>query len=86
VHLELPEDGRAPEQIDRLRGDLGEQVVLGLNIPTITLPVLAGRNMAVIAEAAVRDFMLRLKGYDASAAFLERHSRILRGQTSNWEE
>lgn len=86
VHLELPEDGRAPEQIDRLRGDLGEQVVLGLKIPTITLPVLAGRNMAVIAEAAVRDFMLRLKGYDASAAFLERHSRILRGQTSNWEE
>ncbi len=48
-------------------------------MPTITLPVLAGRNMAVITEAAVRDFMLRMKGYDAATAFLERHSRLLRG-------
>jgi len=86
VHLEVPEQGRAPERIDRLRGTTGAQQVLSLSIPTITLPVLAGRNLAVIAEAAVRDFMLRMKGYDASSAFIERHSRILRGQTANWEE
>lgn len=86
VHLDIPEGGRAPEDLDRLRGDTGTQNVLGLTIPTITMPVLAGRNMAVIAEAAVRDFMLRMKGYDAATAFIERHSRILRGQHGNWDE
>jgi serine kinase of HPr protein (carbohydrate metabolism regulator) len=34
--------------------------------------------MAVMAEAAVRDFMLKMKGYDATSAFIERHSRILK--------
>ncbi len=85
VHLEIPEGGRAPENIDRLRGDASEQDVLGLKVPTITLPVLAGRNMAVIAEAAVRDFMLSLKGFDAATAFLERHSRLLRGHPGGLE-
>jgi serine kinase of HPr protein (carbohydrate metabolism regulator) len=33
--------------------------------------------MAVIAEAAARDFMLRMKGFDAAAEFVERHSRLL---------
>ncbi len=86
IHLDIPDGGRAPENIDRLRGNTGTQDVLGLTIPTITLPVLAGRNMAVITEAAVRDFMLRMKGYDAATAFIERHSRILRGQHTNWED
>lgn len=79
VHLEIPPGGQAPTDIDRLRGNSGAQEVLGLHVPTITLPVLAGRNMAVITEAAVRDFMLRMKGFDAATAFLERHSRLLRG-------
>lgn len=85
VHLEMPEGGRAPERIDRLRGDTSEQEVLGLPVPRITLPVLAGRNMAVITEAAARDFMLRMKGYDAATAFLERHSRLLRGPRQGLE-
>jgi len=85
VHLEIPEGGRAPKDIDRLRGDTGVQTVLGLDIPTITLPVLAGRNMAVITEAAVRDYMLRMKGFDAATAFIERHSRLLRSQPADWK-
>lgn len=80
IHLEVPREGSRSAQLDRLKGNAGMQRVLDLDIPRITLPVLAGRNMAVIAEAAVRDFMLRMKGYDAAAAFIERHSRILRGQ------
>jgi hypothetical protein len=27
---------------------------------------MAGRNLSIIAEAAVRDFMLKMKGYDAA--------------------
>ena len=48
-----------------------------LDIPQITIPVLAGRNLAVIVEAAVRDFMLKMKGYDAVSEFLERHNKLI---------
>jgi HPr kinase/phosphorylase len=78
IHLEIPGDSYTPEFTDRLRGDISTQKVLELDVPRITLPVLAGRNMAVMTEAAVRDFMLKMKGYDAASTFIERHSRILR--------
>lgn len=76
IHLEIP-DGNWLANMDRLRGNTDTMELLGLEIPTITLPVLAGRNLSVIAEAAVRDFMLKMKGYDAASEFIERHSRIL---------
>ena len=78
IHLEVPQDHGSPEIKDRLYGDTSVQKVLNLEIPKITLPVMAGRNLAVMVEAAVRDFMLKMKGYDAASAFVERHSRILR--------
>lgn len=80
IHLDVPESSEKPEITDRLRGDNSLQQVLDLEIPQITLPVLAGRNLAVITEAAVRDFMLKMKGYDAASAFIERHSRLLQRQ------
>ena len=79
IHLEIP-DGNSPENIDRLRGNTHAMEVLGLEIPSITLPVMAGRNLSIIAEAAVRDFMLKMKGFDAASEFIERHSRILQRQ------
>lgn len=85
IHLEIPEHGASSAEIDRLRGTASMQKVLDLDIPRIQLPVLAGRNMAVITEAAVRDFMLKMKGYDAASAFIERHSRILRGKSGSWD-
>jgi len=84
INLEVPRQGRV-EMSDRLHGDTSEVPVLDLKIPSITLPVLAGRNLAVMVEAAVRDFMLKMKGYDAAHAFVERHSRILNRTGSRWE-
>jgi HPr kinase/phosphorylase len=80
IHLEIPANPAHPEIRDRLHGDSSTLEVLGQEVPRITLPVVAGRNLAVIAEAAVRDFMLKMKGYDAASAFLERHSRLLQRQ------
>jgi HPr kinase/phosphorylase len=77
IHLELPDETEQASVTDRLRGDTGSQQVLGLEIPGITLQVVAGRNLAVMVEAAVRDFMLKMKGYDAAAAFVERHAMLL---------
>ena len=75
IHLHMP--GEEPAGGDRLRGNTGARDVLELSIPQIHLPVMAGRNLAVMAEAAVRDFMLRMKGYDAAAEFVERHGRLM---------
>jgi HPr kinase/phosphorylase len=51
--------------------------VLDLDVPVFQLPVAAGRNLAVLTEAAVRLHMLRAKGLDPAAAFLARHSNLL---------
>jgi HPr kinase/phosphorylase len=83
IHLEIPSKSPQPEIEDRLRGDTSTVKVLDLDVPKITLPVMAGRNLAIIAEAAVRDFMLKMKGYDAASAFIERHSRLLQSRSQD---
>ena len=87
IRLETPGVSPAqPASRDRLRGDTSLQHVLDLDIPCITLQVRAGRNLAVMVEAAVRDFMLRMKGIDASAAFIERHARLLQQESGGWTD
>ena len=82
IHLDVPQDDQGDPATDRLRGDSSAMRVLDLDIHRITIPVLAGRNLAVMAEAAVRDYMLKMKGYDAASEFLERHSRLLQKQAA----
>jgi len=80
VHLTPPslEAGNGDgDGTDRLTGDLGARRVLDLDVPTITLPVMPGRNLAVLAEAAARTHILRSKGVDPAAAFMARHSHFL---------
>ncbi len=52
--------------------------VLGLPIRTVTLPVAAGRNLAVLLEAAVRNTILQLRGIDTLADFVERQETAIR--------
>jgi HPr kinase/phosphorylase len=86
IRLELPEQSATRESHDRLRGDTSSLRVIELDIPSITLQVRAGRNLAVMIEAAVRDFMLRMKGYDAAAAFVERHAKLLQQDSKDWRD
>ena len=76
VHLE-----QTPQQSDeamaRITGESGSRKVLDLDVPVVELPVAAGRNLAVLTEAAVRLHLLRSKGMDPAAAFLARHSAFL---------
>lgn len=83
VHLK-PVGDPDPSGIDRLLGDLGLRRVLDLDVPTITLPVAPGRNLAVLLEAAVRLHLLRAKGIDPAQAFLARHSQQLQNDVSPW--
>jgi len=86
INLQIPGAKEARPDGDRLKGDTRSIRVLDLEIPCITLPVRAGRNLAVMVEAAVRDFMLKMKGYDASAAFVERHAKMLQRGKGDWSE
>lgn len=77
VHLTKPHLEPQPSGIERIIGDLGARRVLDLDVPMITLPVMPGRNLAVLAEAATRAHILRAKGVDPAAAFMARHSHFL---------
>lgn len=85
VHLTRPHltPQSKPEDsgLERLTGDLGTRRVLDLDVPCITLPVMPGRNLAVLTEAATRTHILRAKGVDPAAAFMARHSHFLERST-----
>jgi HPr kinase/phosphorylase len=64
-------------RMDRLHGSKQLRKIQDVDIPEITLPVGPGRNLAVLLEAAVRNHILSVKGYDASQAFIDRQKRRL---------
>ena len=43
----------------------------------VVIPVAAGRNLAVLLEAAVRNFILKLRGKDSAADFLVRQRQAM---------
>jgi len=51
--------------------------VLGVAIRKVVLQVIAGRNLAVLVEAAVRNTVLQLRGIDTLTAFTERQRRAM---------
>jgi len=54
------------------------QEVLGLGVRKVVLPVAAGRNLAVLVEAAVRNTILQLRGIDTLSEFMERQMQAIR--------
>ena len=65
-------------EIDRLYGSSRMRSVLEVDIPEITLPVAAGRNLAVLVEGAALNHILKLKGYDAARDFINNQQRLIR--------
>ena len=76
VHLEMPVPGMEPR--DRLATRSGTQDILGVEIPTVTLAVAPGRNLAVLVEAAVRNHILLTRGIDSTREFIARQEKALR--------
>jgi HPr kinase/phosphorylase len=48
------------------------QEVLGIDVRKVVIQVVAGRNIAVLVEAAVRNAVLKLRGIDTYAEFTRR--------------
>jgi HPr kinase/phosphorylase len=50
---------------------------MGVAIRKVQLPVAAGRNLAVLVEAAVRNYVLQLRGIDSTLEFIRRQEQHL---------
>ncbi|MDY7577855.1 HPr(Ser) kinase/phosphatase [Herbaspirillum sp. RTI4] len=69
------------ENYERLPLDAEFQDVLGLPFRKVVVPVAAGRNIAVLLEAAVRNTILQLRGIDTLKEFIERQRRAMNNET-----
>lgn len=76
VNLVRPPGGDL-SQVERLPLNATYQEILGVNINTVNIPVVAGRNLAVLVEAAARNFVLQQRGIDSMQEFLTRHDQML---------
>jgi HPr kinase/phosphorylase len=70
----------APDAVplERLPLKPGTEQLMGVNIRKVTIPVAAGRNLAVLTEAAVRSYVLELRGFDSTREFIARQSREMK--------
>jgi HPr kinase/phosphorylase len=74
AHLaRLPANSRDPTERLPL-SELYEEI-LGVTVRKVLIPVAAGRNLAVLVEAAVRNEILKLRGIDSMAEFLARQNQ-----------
>lgn len=82
----VPADDHYMSQLDRLKSGIDSESLLNVRVRSITLPVGVGRNLAVLVEAAVRKYILWLRGKDSAEEFLERHQQMMaRNNEINYE-
>ena len=67
-------------QTERLPLHASSQSILDVDVRKVQLPVAAGRNLAVLVEAAVRNFVLQLRGIDSTQEFMARQSKSIAEQ------
>lgn len=80
-HLQKPQPG--VPQAARLPLDAQTESILGIPVRKVTIPVAAGRNLAVLVETAVRSTILKLRGIDCMQEFLDRQHKALSGDHSH---
>lgn len=75
VHLAKPTPGGA--EVERLPLAEQSEDILGITVRKVVVPVAAGRNLAVLLEAAVRNYILHLRGIDSTAEFISRQKQAI---------
>ena len=75
VHLVRKET--MEREYERLPAEPLTQDVLDVPVRKVVIQVVAGRNIAVLVEAAVRNTILQLRGIDTFQEFLLRHRRAM---------
>jgi HPr kinase/phosphorylase len=75
VHLVRKET--LEREFERLPYEPLHEEILGLPVRKAIIAVDAGRNLAVLVEAAVRNSILQLRGIDTYREFIERHQKAM---------
>jgi len=75
VHLVRKET--MEREYERMPAQPLTQDVLGIPVRKVMIQVVAGRNIAVLVEAAVRNSILQLRGIDTYADFVDRHQKAM---------
>jgi HPr kinase/phosphorylase len=75
VHLVRKET--MEREFERLPYEPLYEDILGIGVRKVVITVDAGRNLAVLVEAAVRNTILQLRGIDTYQEFIERHQRAM---------
>lgn len=71
---------RRLKKVDRLQARQLTRAILDVEVPEVVLFVGAGRNLAILVEAATRAYILRMWGVDTLKEFMQRQKqRIDRG-------
>ncbi|MES9834309.1 MAG: HPr(Ser) kinase/phosphatase [Candidatus Thiodiazotropha sp. DIVDIV] len=70
-------DDKKLDNMDRLEGCHSHRTLLGVEVPQTSLPVAAGRNLAILVETAVRQHLLKMDGYNATDDFIERQKSYI---------
>jgi HPr kinase/phosphorylase len=68
---------------ERLPHEPLTQDVLGIPVRKVVIQVVAGRNIAVLVEAAVRNTILQLRGIDTYDKFVHRHRQAMLDEQKN---
>jgi HPr kinase/phosphorylase len=62
---------------DRMPSEPLRQDVIGIPVRKVVIQVVAGRNIAVLVEAAVRNTILQLRGIDTYEEFAQRQRKAM---------
>ena len=68
---------------ERLGLDEEYTELLGINIPSITVPIRPGRNLAVIIEIAAMNNRQKKMGYNTAVEFNKRYMQLLEEGSEN---
>ena len=71
---------------DRLGLDQMQTEVLGVKLPSITIPVKPGRNLAIIIEVAAMNHRQKKMGYNAAQELLQRLGMAEGGELIDWDQ
>jgi HPr kinase/phosphorylase len=80
MNLRLIVELDRPESTESQRLPLHEQSedILGVTVRKVVIPVAPGRNLAVLLEAAVRNYILQLRGIHSTAEFIQRQHTAMK--------
>ncbi|MDH3318475.1 MAG: HPr(Ser) kinase/phosphatase [Betaproteobacteria bacterium] len=79
AHLDRPAGTGRGDVAERLPLAEQSEDILGVTVRKVVIPVAAGRNLAVLLEAAVRNYILQLRGIHSGAEFVARQKRAMDG-------